>query len=104
MNLPAIALQLPGKVTHGAEQQHDLLLVVVGVTGLVLYLRHHHKIPIFVGVFEGTDVSSQLVAKDQNQIGHGEEFSSKYAAGYAHKGVNQVRQEPKGGSVTGLVN
>ena len=57
VHLPAIALQLPGKMAHGAEQQRNLLLVVIGVAGFVMNFGHHHQIPILVGVVESADVS-----------------------------------------------
>ena len=70
VNLPAVILQPLCEMAHGAEQQNQFFLVVIGVAGLVVDLCHHDSVSFSVSVVECADGGGQLVAEYQNQIGH----------------------------------
>ena len=70
MDPPAVSLQPLGKMPHGAEQQNQFLLVVIGVAGFVMDFRHYHHVLILVSVIKCADIRCQLVAEYQNQVRH----------------------------------
>ncbi len=70
VNPPAILLQRIGKVPHGTENEHQLLLVMVGVAGFTVDLGHHDQVVVLVCALKGREMVAELITQDQDEIGH----------------------------------
>ena len=64
---PARRPQFGSEVAHRGKDQHQFLLVVVGVARLGRDLGHQHRVARRIGVAQGRDPRRQLVAEDQDQ-------------------------------------
>ena len=70
----ALLPEFLGEVTHGREDEGDLLLVVAHIGGFRHHLAHQHDILRRIGIAKAADAGGKLVAEDQDEVtdgGHG---------------------------------
>ena len=74
---PAVGAKLCRKMSHGRQDQRDLLRVVRNRGALAHHLGHHHHIARLVRRLQGRNQGRQLIAQHQNQPYHEMRFPAQ---------------------------
>ena len=62
--VPAATQDIP-EVTHGGEDERDLVAVVGDVGGLLAYFGHHNDVSAGTGSLQGRVMQGKLIAENQ---------------------------------------
>ena len=68
IHLPALLLQVGGEVAHGTEDQGDLLLVMLYISGFIGQFGHDQPVPLFIQVRKGWQAQAELIAENDTDF------------------------------------